>query len=164
MNLLLLAVILFAIAAFAHLGHAAWLAISPQVMGGAVERPGNAGAANPQHTPELPLLTVACSGRKVHTAHPFSADMDRHGAGIVMAAALPQSDVISAVPSLTFGRGKRNAPTAQTFSAPTPVTLRRECAWCHGFLGGDPASPQITHGICPACEVEFFQDQQPQTV
>lgn len=47
----------------------------------------------------------------------------------------------------TVARGGGKVRTAH----PTSTTLRRECAWCGGFLGGDPASPQITHGICLPC-------------
>lgn len=25
------------------------------------------------------------------------------------------------------------------------------CAWCNDFLGGDPSSHEVTHGICPDC-------------
>ncbi len=72
-------------------------------------------------------------------------------------SAAPAIPPVRGTALLTAARGDRNVPPAQ-LSPPTPVTLRRECAWCKQFLGGDPASPQITHGICPACAANWDRD------
>ncbi len=34
-------------------------------------------------------------------------------------------------------------------------TMKRVCAGCETYLGGDVNSSVITHGICPSCYVEM---------
>ena len=29
--------------------------------------------------------------------------------------------------------------------------LKRQCAWCRRWLGGNPVAATVSHGICPVC-------------
>lgn len=41
--------------------------------------------------------------------------------------------------------------------APQPdlLNFRVSCSWCGRHLKGDPASPLVSHTICPPCEAEY---------
>ena len=31
------------------------------------------------------------------------------------------------------------------------LRLKRKCAWCRRWLGGNPVAATVSHGICPVC-------------
>lgn len=77
----------------------------------------------------------------------FPAAMNHPGADIRPRAGAAGAAELASRGSNAAERGGCNVRTAPLL----PTTLRRECSWCGGFLGGDPNSPRITHGICPRC-------------
>jgi hypothetical protein len=32
------------------------------------------------------------------------------------------------------------------------IKWRRVCSWCHGHIGGNPFSHNVTHGVCRKCK------------
>lgn len=35
--------------------------------------------------------------------------------------------------------------------------FRRECSWCQTYLGGDPESKHVTHGVCITCKEQVLK-------
>ena len=36
--------------------------------------------------------------------------------------------------------------------------MKRICAWCNKYMGGDPKSTIITHGICEDCAEKMLEE------
>lgn len=51
--------------------------------------------------------------------------------------------------ALTGAGGQPHRAQSSTYE-----TLRRECAKCKGFMGGDPDSKLVSHGIHPECAAQ----------
>jgi hypothetical protein len=43
-------------------------------------------------------------------------------------------------------------------------TLKKICAWCKRFIGGNPDSEILSHGICPECEKRVFRNEKGEIV
>lgn len=34
--------------------------------------------------------------------------------------------------------------------------MRTDCCGCHQLMRGDPTDPEVSHGICPACQKKLY--------
>ena len=37
------------------------------------------------------------------------------------------------------------------------LQFRRVCSWCHGYMGGNPFTSHVTHGVCKKCSGKFLE-------